>query len=185
MLKLKSLDVLGQAFSSEMPHADSLTKYLDMLIPVVKPWGEDLREGVFLSRGWLEFSDDDNFHDVILHFFNKEGEYLRSVNGNVTAGSWRLMETPNKLLLEHDENELFDLAFSDKNFFILKKHGDQARLGQPKYFVMVHEPLGRKLEWRDAMELLYNTYRSNNSFYFTLAAIVLVIIAIVLIYSLG
>ena len=120
-----------------------------------------------------------------MHFFNKEGEYLRSVNGNVTAGSWRLMETSNKLLLEHEENELFDLAFSDKNFFVLKKHGDQARMGQPKYFVMVHEPLGRKLEWRDAMELMYNTYRSNNSFYFTLAAIVLVIIAIVLIYSLG
>lgn len=167
-----------------MPYAEELDEYLDQLIPIVRPWGEDLVEDHFyLDRPWLEFQDDDRFHDIILHFFNEGGEYLRSVNGDVTSGSWRYLPRSNKLLIDHHESELFDLAFMDSNFFILRKHGDQQRFGRPKYFMMVSEQLGRNLEWRDALELLFNTYRSNNNFYIILALIIIVAIAIVLILS--
>jgi uncharacterized membrane-anchored protein len=49
---------------------------------------------------------------------------------------------------------------------------------------MVHEKIGKKLQWPEAMEVLYRTKYEHSRFYQTLTVIVLVIIIIVLIYSL-
>lgn len=77
---------------------------------------------------------------------------------------------------------LFDLAFLDKDFFILDKHGDQTRKGERKYYVFVNEKIGRKLEWHDAMEYLYNRYRNNNAFFLTLGVIVVFILLFFLVF---
>ena len=181
----KLLDKLSDSFGVELPVADTLDKYLDEIIGAVRPWGEDLREAQFyLEKAWLEIRDDENFHDTILHFFNDGNEYLRSVDGDVSGGSWRHLEGPNKFLISHGKDEeLYDLAFLDGQFFILRKHGNQVRMGQRKYFVMVTEKTGKSLEWRDLMELLFNKYRNNNNFYITIIGIILVIIAIVIVLS--
>ena len=140
----KLLDTVGQAFRAELPEFSSMDEYLDFLIPKVRPWGEDLREEKhYVNRAWLEFQDDDQFHDIVLHFFNEEGEYLRSENGDVSTGHWRYLESANKFLIDHGDTELYDLAYMDKNFFILKKHGEQERFGKAKYFVLAHEPLAK------------------------------------------
>ena len=184
-MEIKLLDKLADSFSIEMPVADSLDKYLDEILGAVRPWGEDLREErFFLNKGWLEIRDDENFHDTILHFFNDDNEYLRSVDGDVSGGTWRHLEGANKFLIRHGkEEELYDLAFLDGEFFVLQKHGDQVRMGQRKYFVMLVEKVGKKLEWKDAMEYLFNKYRNNNNFFITVIAIILVIVAIVVILS--
>jgi hypothetical protein len=184
-LENKLKDSFSKSFSVELPYAETLDRYLDQLIPVVRPLGEDLRETKFyLDKAWLELRDDDNFHDAVVHFFNEGEEYLRSVNGNVSGGSWRFMESSNKFLLSYgDTTELYDLAFLDSQFFILKKHGDQERIGRRKYFVMIFEPIGKKLEWRNAMELLFNRYRNNSSFYISLVVIIVLIVAIFLVLS--
>lgn len=190
MLKNKLNERLARALEIELPYAESLDEYLDTLIPIVRPWGEDLQESVFYEdTPWLELRDDDSFHETVLHFFNEGGEYLISVNGNVTGGSWRFLEKSNKMLLVMGEEgmggqaELYELAFLNRNFFILAKHGNQRRLGMPKYFVLINERIGRNLEWREAMELLYNTYRSNNNVYVILALIILFIVALAVILS--
>ena len=181
----KFLDKLTDSFGVELPIAQSMDDYLDEIIGAVRPWGEDLREEQFyLEKAWLELRDDENFHDTILHFFNDGGEYLKSVDGDVSGGSWRFLHSANKFLLSHGKDEeLYDLAFLDGQFFILRKHGNQVRMGQRKYFVMVTERSGKSLEWRDAMELLFNKYRNNNNFYLTIIAIICVIIAIILVLS--
>ena len=182
----KFLEKIAQQFNAELPHAESMDGYLDKLIPIVRPWGEDLREDNFyLNKPWMELRDEVTFHDAVLHFFNEGGEYLKSVNGDVTSGSWRYMPKANKLILEDGigEGELYELAFMDGQFFVLKKHGNQTRLGHRKYFVMVHESIGRRMEWRDTMELLFNKYRNNNNFYLMVAVIIMLIIAIVLVLS--
>ena len=181
----KITDELARTFEIEMPFANTQTEYLDQIIPIVRPWGEDLREDEYYeNRPWLEVSDSDTFHDTILHFFNSGGEYLRSVEGNVGTGSWRYMEEANKLLLEYKGSaELYDLAFLNSTFFILRKHGNAHRRGQKKYFMMIFEPIGRNLEWRDSMELLFNNYRSNNSWFLYLTIIVVLVVAIVSLLS--
>lgn len=180
----KITNQIARTFEVEMPHARNMTEYLDKIIPMVRRWGEDLREGKFYEdKPWLEVSDSETFYDTVLHFFNAGGEYLRSVNGNVGGGSWRYMESANKLLLEYKgKTELYDLAFLNSKFFILKKHG--VHEGNQKYFMMIYEPIGRRLEWRDALEELFNTYRSSNSLFLTLTVIILLAISIVVLLSL-
>jgi hypothetical protein len=182
-LEGKLLDRLGQTFKVEMPRAETLDGYLDRLLPIVKPWSEDLREEKFyLYRPWMEKKDDDRFHKTVLHFFHPDGEYLKSVDGDVSAGTWRYLGGANKFLIadQGSDGELYDLAFLDGQFFILKKHGDQARLGQRKYFVLVVESLG-KYEWRDLMEMLFRKSQSNISFYVLIAiAVVIVLVMLIL-----
>jgi len=184
-LENKLLDKVARSLSVEMPYAKSMDRYLDQIIKDIRPLGEDLREEeYYLEKPWLEIRDDVHFHKAILHFFNEGGEYLRSVDGDVSGGSWRYMERSNKLLIEHSGGaELYDLAFLDGKFFILDKHGDQERLGQRKYTVLIHEPLGKRLEWRDAMEYLYNSYRNKNTYYITIVLIILTLIAIMVALS--
>lgn len=181
----KLLDRLGQSFKVEMPKADTLDGYLDKLLPIVKPWSEDLREEKFyLGRPWVEKQDSDTFHQTILHIFKSDNIYLKSINGDIKCHKWEIVPINKFLILtkeDHDaldcEGELFDLAFLDAQFFILKKHGDQARLGNRKYFVMVTEGLSR-MEWRDLMEVLFKKSQSNVSFYILITIAVLFALAI-------
>ena len=164
-----------------MPYSETMDDYLDELLPSARSMGEDLREDHFyLNKPWLEFRDDEKFHDTILHFYNEGGEYLKSVNGDVSNGSWRYLESSNKMMIE---DELYDLAYLDSEFFILSKHGDQKRLKKRKYFVMVFEPVGRKLEWRNVVEKLYGKYRNSNNFYYFLAFMVVLIVILVVLLS--
>ncbi len=183
----KLLDRLGQSFKVEMPKADTLDGYLDKLLPIVKPWSEDLREEkFFLGRPWAEKQDSDTFHQAVLHFFNPDGEYIKSTDGDLELGKWRSIPG-NKFMIinELDEDalemkgQLYDLSFLDGQFFILKKHGDHARLSNRKYFMMVTESLSR-MEWRDLMEVLFRKSQSNVSFYILITIAVLFALAILL-----
>ncbi|MCB9287942.1 MAG: hypothetical protein H6560_11545 [Lewinellaceae bacterium] len=181
----KFLEKVSQALSTELPYNESMDDYLDEILPSVRAIGEDLREEHFyVNKGWLEFRDDEKFHDTILHFFNDGGEYLRSVNGDIKSGSWRFLEKTNKMMISlGSESELFDLAYMDAEFFILSKHGDQKRLKKRKYFVMAFEPIGKKLEWRNLVEKLYNKYRNSNNYYYFLAIMIVLIVILVVILS--
>ena len=184
------LDKLTRSFSLELPKRDSMDEYLDFIIPLVRPWGEDLYETeYYLDTRWLEIRDEDEFHESVLHIFQEENSYLLSIDGNIAKGEWRFLPKSNTLILEQTvdgsvvKSELYDLAFMNSDFFILKKHGDQVRKGQKKYFVMGRENIVRGLEWRDVMELLFNRYRSNSQF-IVIVVIIVVLIAAFLIFSL-
>ncbi len=183
----KYLDKIADAFNVDSPEASNMDAYLDILIPIVRQYSEDLREERFyLDKAWLEIRDDVGFHKDILHFFHEDQEYLRSVNGDVDSGSWRFLERSNKFIIDINGNtELYDLAFLDDHFFILDKHGDQQKLGKDKYFVMVHERVGKNLEWREAMEYLFNKYKNTSNFFIIVALVVLLTVAIFMILSLG
>ncbi|MEZ5039802.1 MAG: hypothetical protein R2828_07920 [Saprospiraceae bacterium] len=174
----KFLDQIAKSFNTEMPAANSLDEYLDKVIKVVKPWSEDLREtNFYLGKHWIEVRDDENFHSVVMHIFNEEGEYLRVVDGDLSSGEWRHLG--NKLVFE---DEVFELAFMDPEFFILVKHGNPNKFKR-KYFVLVAEKLANKFTWRELVELLFNKYRDNNNFYLTVSVIVILIIAIIFLLS--
>ncbi|MCG8329233.1 MAG: hypothetical protein MI974_16175 [Chitinophagales bacterium] len=177
----KFLESVSRSLSAEMPQNETMDGYLNDILRVVRSLGEDLREEEFyLNKAWLEIRDSETFHSKILHFFNDGGEYLQSVNGDINEGSWRYLPSSNKFMIN---SELYDLAFLDSEFFILSKHGDNKNLGRPEYFVMLFEPVGRSLEWREAMEKLFNKYRNTNSFYVTLTLVILVLVIIILLLS--
>ncbi len=168
-----------------LPEFQKLDDYLESkVLPKVRPWSEDLREEKFyVNKSWLEFRDELDFHKTTLHIFNPGGEYLKSEEGELSAGRWRYLSDSNKFLIldeKDNEGELFDLAYLDNDFFILRKHGDPRKHGKRVYFMMVHEPLGRKTEWREAIELLYDKSNQSMGFYFILIIGLLLIIGILL-----
>ena len=189
----KLTENIARQFELPLPGGATMDQQLDAIIPKVKPWGEDLYEtNYYVGTRWLQIEDDDDFHESILHIFfdeehaTEEGErvrtYLISIDGNITKGIWKVLDRSNTLILEKidDEggsfvSELYDLAFLNKDFFILKKHGDQRRKGGKKYFVLAREGAVRGLEWRDVMELLYNQYRNNSTYIVFLVALVVLV----------
>ena len=185
----KFLETVTRSLSLELPRRETMDEYLDMIIPLVQPWGEDLyEEQYYLETRWLEVRDDDTFHESVLHIFRPESEYLHSIDGNIHKGNWRKLDNSNTFIIEQTagntvvKSELFDLAFLNKEFFILKKHGDQQRKGFSKYFVMGRESYIKDLEWRDVMELLFNRYR-NNSKWIIFATVVVLIVAVIVFFS--
>ncbi len=183
------LDSIARSFSLELPVLDTMDEYLDLIIPLIRPWSEDLyEEEYFLETRWLEVRDDDNFHELVLHIFREESEYLNSIDGNIHKGKWRTLEKSNTLIIEQTagntivKSELYDLAFLNGNFFILRKHGDQQRKGFKKYFVMGREGYIRDLEWRDVMEAMFNQYRNNRRWIFFVVAFV-ALVAIFIFFS--
>ena len=182
----KFLDNFSRSFSVELPKFDTMSQYLDFIIPQIRPLSEDLYEKqYYLDTRWLEIRDSDDFHEAVLHIFRDKSEYLISIDGNISKGNWRLLGKSNTMILERGgggggKNELYDLAYLDRNFFILRKHGNQR--SHQKYFVLGREPVVRGLEWRDVMELLFNLFRQNPNFTYTLVAII-VIVAIVILLS--
>jgi len=163
------LNDIFKALDPELPKdLATMDQHLDFILPRVIPLGEDLREEKFwIGRRWKEMREDEGFHEAILHIFNPGGEYLLSLDGNVVKGGWKKLENYNTLLMEiSGRSELFDLRFLNGDFMILGKHGDQARKGARKYFCLMHEPAtkagGRELDWRNAMEKLFNIARTGS-----------------------
>jgi len=183
-LEVKLFDSISRSLNLELPYCETMDDYLDQIIPLVKPWGEDLYETEnYMNKRWLEIRDDEHFHESVLHMFREENEYMVSIDGNISTGTWEKMDNSNTLIMEFGaKNELYDLAFMNADFFILKKHGDQRRKGQNKYFILGKESLVKNLEWRDVMELLFNRYR-NNSQFIIIVTIIVVIAVIILALS--
>jgi len=190
------LDKLEETFEVDLPvpQAQTLDAYLDEVLAGIHKLSEDLSEQQYYvasgGKPWLEVRDDPGFQEAVLHFFNPNGEYLQSVDGNVTRGKWRLLDGTNKMIIEQggiDRNpsrsELFELAFLNNYFFILQKHGNQARKKKGKYMVMGYEPYVNGLKWKDFVDLLYNEYRSQWGTFQNVIVVVVIIIIIVVVLS--
>jgi hypothetical protein len=160
---------IGRAISPELPvDMGSLDDHLDFILSRVIPYGEDLREVQYWQgKRWREVRDDEGFHENILHIFNPGGEYLIVLDGNIMKGSWRQLNDNNTLIIEAGgRSELFDLRFLNAAFFVLTKHGDQARKGSRRCYMFAYEPITHTrdgiLDWRALMERMFGIWRENS-----------------------
>jgi hypothetical protein len=178
---------ISRNFRVDVPEVmQSMDEYLGWILPRVTPWSEDLRESAFfLNTRWLEISDQDDQQEALLHIFLEDGRYLYSIDGNIIEGRWMVLEGSNTFICEQGSKakELFDLAFLNRDFFILKKHGDQTRRHKPSFLVLGREPAVSRLTWRESMELLLNVWRNSPS-YLMYIVIVGAAIALILAFSL-
>ena len=163
------LDNLTSSFELDLPsNLETLDEFIEFIVPKVQPWSEDLREEKFyVGKRWKEIRDTDTYHETVLHMFMPGGEYMVVIDGDISKGIWRYMAENNTFILDYGgKSQLFDLSFLNGDFFILQKHGDQMRKGKQKYFVYGAEGMlnKKKLDWRQAMEELYNIYRTNSKF---------------------
>ena len=180
------VDRISRSFELELPHRDNFAEYLELVLSEVGQWGEDLAETEYYTseggKPWLEVREDPTFQEHVLHFFNPTGEYLQSVDGTVYRGKWRLLDDSNKMIIDlGGQSTLYDLAFLSAAFFILRQNG---KLGPDRYLVLGQEAYVSQLEWRDYVELLFNTYRQQATSYQTYLIVLVVIAAIILLISL-
>ena len=166
-----------------MPYRDTLDEYIDLILPDIRTLGEDLREeGVYLEESWLEFNDDEENRRVTLHFFREGSEYMQSEDGDISRGSWELMERKNYMILDTGNGtELYQLAFLNSDFFILRKHGNQSGFQTGKYLAlgrenaMVNRETGGLYTWREYAEALSQVYQQKNYVIPIMIAIVVVL----------
>lgn len=176
-------DNIGEIFSPPLPgDLGTFDQHIDFILGKVTPYGEDLREKNFwLKKRWQEVRDDEGFHESLLHLFNEGGEYLLIVDGNIVKGTWKQLNDNNSLILEMGgRSELFDLRFLNADYMILAKHGDQARKGQRKYFLLVREPLAKGRDWRTIMEGMFNIWRDSSVSLWGWVSLIIVIALMVL-----
>ena len=174
--------------SLELEKQETFTDYLIQLIPMVRPWGEDLTESQYYAsdggKAWLEINDRVSDHNQVLHFFFPNGEYMKSSEGLVSGGGkWRLLDDSNKIIIspgggpKAGPGELYELAFLDSMFFILRRHGTN------KFLVLGWEPVAAGLTWRDYVELLANKYREQQTSYRRVVVIIVIILVVLAILS--
>ena len=177
------LDKVAKPFNVELPESEGLDDLLTKVLPAIRQHSEDLREmEYYLGKNWIELRDDEDYHDVKLHIFEAEGEYVCSTDGNIECGEWRLMNGKFVYGPSSCDAEVFDLAFLDDDFFIIQKHGD-SRKYRRKYRVFLREPLAKRLEWNEAVEYLFDKYRNSSGFLMTAVILLVLVIAIVLLLS--
>ncbi|MEZ4987999.1 MAG: hypothetical protein R2795_23715 [Saprospiraceae bacterium] len=179
----RMLDKVAKPFNVELPEAEGLDDMIGKILPAIRPHSEDLREQEFyLKRNWIEIRDDEDFHEVILHVFDEDGEYVRVVDGNIECGEWRIMNGKFVFGPSSCDAEVYELVFLDEEFFILTKHGNYRKFDR-RFLVFIIEPLFKKLNWHEAMEFLFDKYRNTNSFFITITILLVLIIGIVLMLS--
>lgn len=186
----KYLDEVARSFEVALPERRNLNEYLELIFQETEmlQWSEDLSEiDFYVTEGgkpWLEIRDSDRAFETILHFFNPNGEYIYVVDGNVSRGKWRLLDNTNKMIIEQGpRSEMYELAFLSETFFILRKHGGWATGKMRNFLVLGHEQAVRGLEWKDYIELLFNTYRGQNQSFNYLIYVFIAIVVIVLLLS--
>lgn len=192
----KVFDRISELFNTPFPKAQTFEAYLDKVIPLVKSNSKNLKgKQFYINKGWVEVQDNEKFHELVFHFFSPkpeleedgeviEWEYLRSTDGEVWQGRWRYVD--NKLFIgdeDYQDTKVYELAFLDDEFMILKLLANPKKLVEEKknkYFVMVIERLGRKLEWLDLVKYLFEKYKVNNLIYYVILILIVMIIILLL-----
>ena len=174
-MEIRPFKQVNREFELELPRFERMNDYLDFILDKVENQSKDLEdEDYFVGKRWLEVNESDQFLESVLHFFNDGGEYLISINGNIQKGVWRLLKESNSIITEClSKNELYELAFLNEDFFILKKHGNHSN-GQKRYLVMGKEESIKDMKWTTVMDKLFNIYRSSSQLLLLLIIAILV-----------
>lgn len=167
---------------TELPRFNSLDEGLDHVLKYVGIFTEDLPEKQFyINKRWREVRDDPSFQENVLHVFQENGTYLRILDGDIAAGNWEL-SLGGLIIKFAGRNELYERAFINEDFMVLRKHGDQTSKGLRKYFFLVREPLVPNREWTDQLDLIYEIYKGNTNYMF-FVVLFFVIVAIIVFFS--
>jgi len=159
---------------------DRFHEELTALVGQIHPFSEDLYEKeYFLEKKWQQVSDRDP--STRLHIFREGGEYLESIDGNVLMGNWSILVNSNTMIFEKaglggsSEKRLYELAFLNEDFFILKKHGNRKGF-ENQFLVLGREPIVNGLHWEETLDLIGTRYKNNQKLIRTIVLAIALII---------
>jgi hypothetical protein len=177
------LPTVFNATNLELPRFKALDEGIEYVMSYIGELSDGLEDKIlYLDKRWVEVRDDVNFQENVLHVFKDGGTYLRILEGDISAGNWEL-NIDGFVIKFAGKHELYELVFLNEDFFILKKHGDQASKGQRTHFFLAREKVADGKEWMDLLEVMFTMYKENSN-YIAVVIFIILIAAIILFFSL-
>lgn len=161
---------------------------LDDILKVIRPNSNAIgEEDYFVDRPMLEMTDSLADTDTKLWIFRGGGgggSILKTMNEKVDQGSWNVVEGTQKVIISAGMGQvMYTLAFLDADFIIFQRYGTSRTTNVPKYLVLANERIAARMEWNEALEMLYAKYRNTNRSFVTVALAVLLIIILFIVFS--
>lgn len=181
------LDKIAEPFNINLPEKETMEQTIDEYLPAVKRFSEsdlDDENSPLYNRDWIKMSDKPGMTTISMHTFIRGSNEIRIANDGVMDGLVFRVLTSKRIIIGqsmHRDAKLYELAFLDNDFFILKQHGNEANFRGGKYLFYCREGIGDKLTWNQALEKMVDRYR-NNEFPWVLIAVIAAIVLGVLVY---
>ncbi|MEM9930298.1 MAG: hypothetical protein AAF840_10800, partial [Bacteroidota bacterium] len=160
------LDKIAEPFNLNLPEYESMEVMIDSLLPVVSRFSENSlleEEAPMYTRDWIKMTDEPGRKVYSLHtFIPGSGEVRIANDGKMDALSFKVLTKRRMILGQsvHRDAFLYELAFMDNDFLILKRHGNTNNFDK-KYLFWCREAIGTRLEWNEALEQMADKYRNN------------------------
>ena len=175
------LDKIAEPFNLQLPDYQSMEEMLDDILPEVRGYSEPSFEDEDASLNvveWVKMSDQPGATKINLWSF-EPGSEIRIVSDGELSNKFYSVEGPRRIVIGdgmYRNAILYELAFMDRDFLIVQRHGNQENIRGKKYLVFCREAIGTRLVWHEALTRLVDKYRNSQ---FPWAG-VLVIIAVLL-----
>ena len=162
------LDRIAEPFNANLPEYKTMEQMLNEILPAVKPFSEPslTSSEKLLNVEWVKMTDKPGETQLILYRYRASGEIRISVDGDMDSLSYTILEdNPKRVVIGQNmyrDSKLYNLAFLDNDFLILKRHGNQDNISaKDRYLMFCSEPIGTRLTWDEALEKLVVKYRNN------------------------
>lgn len=181
------LDKIAEPFNIQLPVSSSMDAAIDSILPALQGKSQSLKdEDYFLNRQWIKVSDDIANTTVQLYIFQSGSRIFISNDGKVENGSWNVLDGTQKMIIGAGSmgGILYNLAFLDADFFILKRHGSLQGV-KNKYLVFANERIAARMDWDQSLEMLADKYRNTNIGFLVIALVLLLVVIGFIVLSQG
>ncbi|HUH73535.1 MAG TPA: hypothetical protein VLZ75_03915 [Chitinophagales bacterium] len=126
-----------------------MIEYINNIIPRLKQFSQDLdKMEVFMDVPWVMIDENLNQQKYI---FKRNGDFIMSLNGQVTIGRWEYLSKAKSLLIDRIQDKiLLNQNFIDPAVMILKKDGIQN-----ENFILANEMIIPNLNVNEYLKKLY------------------------------
>lgn len=177
------LDKIAEPFNLQLPEYATLEEMIDNVLPAVAQFSEPNllpEDSPLYTINWVRMSDRPGATEVQLYTFQDymRGEIRVVIDGKVDAQAYEVEESGERIIIGQSvmrDSFLYELAFLDEDFLILRRHGNAANINE-RYLFFCREALGTRLTWNEALERLVDKYRNSQ---FPLLAVGLVVAALI------
>lgn len=163
------LDKIAEPFNVNLPEYKTLESMLNEVLPVVQSFGETRFEedGPLTQINWVRMTDMVGDTTLRLYRFQPGSSEIQIANdGDMDSLSYSILPDNRRRIIIgqslYRDSVLYELAFLDNDFLILKRHGNLANVDERRrYLLFCSEPLGTRLTWDEALEKLVAKYRNS------------------------
>ena len=181
------LDKLAEPFNLKLPEYTSMHEMIEEVLPAVRRFSEpalDADDSPLFRNNWVRMTDNVGDNVVHLHTFQSNGNIRVANDGELDSYVYELVNSKRIIIGEslHRGSFLYELAFMDNDFLILKRHGNDANF-ENKYLFYAVEHIGTRLTWDEALEKIVAKYRNSEMPWGLVVVVLLVMVALLLYFS--